>query len=85
MKFFSIEILVLLSQFTNIIIANLEGEADGEETELEFNPGEEPTANFISSSMAEYNPLQDYDNNQSLDIQARGSKRPWYNNGDDNY
>ena len=85
MKSFSIEILVLLSQFTNIIIANLEGERDGEETELEFNQGEQPTADSISSSVAEYNPLQNYDNNQSLDIQARGSMRPRYNNGDENY
>jgi len=75
----------LLSQFTNIIIANLERKGDGEETELEFNQEEEPTANSISSSMAEYNPLQNYDNSQSLNFQARGSKRPRYNNGDEYY
>jgi len=55
------------------------------ETELEFNQEEEPTGDSFRSSMAEYNPLQNYDNSQLLDIQARGSKRPRHKNSDENY
>ena len=35
--------------------------------------------------MVEHNLPQNYENYQPLDIQARGSKRPRYNNVDENY
>jgi len=45
---------------------------------------DEPTANYVESSMLEHNSFQQYDNGQSLDVEARASERARYTN-DDNY
>ena len=68
---------------TNIPINYLDIDEDGEETRQERNE-EEPTTDYMGSSMIQHNSLHNYDNNQSHDIQARGSKRTRYNNVDKN-
>ena len=74
----------MLSPLTNIIMRYLERDRDVEEAGLNAIQDDEPTANYVESSMVEQNSFQLYDNSQSLDVQARGSKRPRYTN-DDNY
>jgi len=74
----------LLSPLTNIIMRYLERDRDVEEAGLNAIQDDEPTANYVESSMLEYNSFQQYDNSQSLDVQARASETPRYTN-DDNY
>jgi len=69
---------------TKIVIGYLERDRDAEEAGLNVNQDDEPTANYMESSIVEHNSFELYDNGQSLYIQARGSKRPRYTN-DDNY
>ena len=62
----------------------LEGDREAEEIGLDVNQEDEPTSNYMGSSMVEANSFQLRDNSQLLDTQGRGSKRPRYIN-DDNY
>jgi len=78
-----IDLLCFLTPFTNIIMDYLEGDRDAEETGLD-DQEDEPTANYMGSSIVEDNSFHLHDNGQSLDTQGRGSKRPRYTN-DDNY
>ena len=67
---------------TNIIMCYLERYRDAKEAGLNVNQDDEPTANYLESSMVEHNSFQLYDNSQLLDALVRGSKRPRYTNDD---
>ena len=67
-----------------MIIGYVDRDTDADETGMDVNQENEPTAIYMGSPSTEDDSFQLYDNGQSLDIQGRGSKRPRYNN-DDNY
>jgi len=60
----------------------LERDRDVEEAGLNAMQDDEPTANYVESSMGEHNFFQLYENSQLLDVQSRGSKMPGYTNND---
>ena len=59
-----------------------ERDRDTEEAGLNVIQDDKPTANQVESSIIEHSSFQLYNNGQSVDVQARGLKRPMYANDD---
>lgn len=74
MNSFLIDLLSFLARFTNLMYY-LEEDRDAEEAGLDVNQEDEPTANYMGSSIEEDNSFHIHDNGQlqSLDTQDSGS------------